>query len=152
MEPLFYIKSEMSKHDKRNGLSCTINFIFPKTQERDETYVSKHVKFKVFVDEECVGEVGKNDHQTFIANMKTGAKFDVMKANIKEVKVFSSFSWIVGEKYATLYLDQDTCKKVKLNFANQNRVEIYDERDWDFIDENGEITNQKREAEVEKAD
>lgn len=133
----------MSKHEKRNGLWCAINFIFPKTQEKREVYVSKYVKFKVFVDEECVGEVGKGDPQTFLANIKTGAKFDVMKANIKEVKVFSSFSWIVGEEHATLYLDQETSKKVKLDFANKNRVEIYDERDWDFIDENGEIKNEQ---------
>ena len=123
----------------KNALWVALNFIFPKTQESGETYVSKSVKFKVFVDEECVGEVGKQDKQYFISNMKIGCKVDILKGDLEKGEVFSSLSWIVGEQQATLYLNESTSKKVNMNFANQNRVEIVDERDWDFINENGEL-------------
>ncbi len=71
--------------------------------------------------------------------MKVGCQFDVVKGNTKEGEIFSSFRWIVGEEYATLYLNQDTFKKVKMNFGNRNRVEILDERDYEFLNENGEL-------------
>lgn len=138
----------MNKVVDKNTLWVALNFIFPKTQNRGETYVSKSVKYKIFVDEEIVGEVGKNDNQTFLSNLKLGCKIDILKGDMNKGEVFSSFSWIVGEEFATLYLNKDTSKKVRLQLANQNRIEVCDERDWDFIDDNGDIINQDEETDT----
>ena len=138
----------MESIKKKNQLWVALNFIFPKAQEKGEVYVNKSVKFKVFVDQELVGEVGKGDTQTFISNMKLGCKVDILKGDTEKGTISSSFSWIVGEEFGTLYLDQEASKSVKMIFNNQNRVEIYDERDWDFIDENGEVTNNQEDEET----
>ena len=127
------------KIEDKNALWVALNFIFPKLQVEGEDYVSKSVKFKVFVDEEIVGEVSKDDPHTFMSNMKIGSKVDILKGDMDLGEVSSSFSWIVGDDKATLYLDKETSKVVNMNFANQNRVEIWDERDWDLIDEDGNL-------------
>lgn len=127
------------KIEDKNALWVALNFIFPKLQAEGEDYVSKSVKFKVFVDEKIVGEVSKDDPHTFMSNMKIGSKVDILKGDMDLGEVSSSFSWIVGSDEATLYLDKETSKVVNMNFANRNRVEIWDERDWDFIDEEGNL-------------
>ena len=134
-----------TKIEETNALWVALNFIFPKIQKKGEDYVSKAVKFKVFVDEEVVGEVAKNDPHTFMSNMKIGNKVDVLKGDMDLGEVSSSFSWTVGDDTAILYLDKETFKTVNMNFANRNRVEICDERDWDSIDSNGDIINSQDE-------
>jgi len=129
----------MSKIEEKNALWVALNFIFPKAQKRGEVYVKKSTAFKVFVDEELVASVNKDDDQTFISNMKMGCKVDILKGNSESGEVFSSFSWIVGRSHATLYLSESVFKKVKMNFANRNRVEVFDERDFELINSNGEI-------------
>tara|TARA_R110000744_G_scaffold19900_5_gene52308 strand:+ start:1835 stop:2242 length:408 start_codon:yes stop_codon:yes gene_type:complete len=127
------------KIEEINALWVALNFIFPKHQQEGESYVSKSVKFKVFINEEIVGEVTKEDPRTFMSNMKFGSKVDILKGNMDLGEVSSSFSWIVGSDKATLHLDSEKSKVVNMNFANQNRVEIWDERDWDLIDEDGNL-------------
>ena len=135
----------MSNINEKNSLWLALNFVFPKTQEKGETYVNKSIKFKVFVDEVLVGSIGKEDKQFYQANMKLGCKVDVLKGDIEAAKISSSFSWIVGESFATLYLNKDTSKKINLDFNNQNKIEIYDERDWELIDEDGNDLTKKEE-------
>lgn len=131
----------MKNIKEKNQLWVALNFIFPRVYERGEVYVSKSVRFKVFVDEVLVGEVNKEDSQTFMANMKLGCKVDILKGDIRKGTISSSFSWIVGEEYGRLYLSQDESKKVFMDFNNRNRIEVFDERDWDFIDTDGKIIN-----------
>lgn len=126
---------ESSKIAEKNALWCAVNFKFPELQT--DTYVPKSDAFKIFVDEELVGEVNKEGQKSYMSNLKFGCKIDIVKGNIPKQKVYSTFSFIVGEEYAKLYISQDTWKKVKLNFDNRNLVEVYDERDFDSIDENG---------------
>jgi len=133
------------KIEDKNALWVALNFMFPKIQGEGEDYVSKSVKFKVFVDEVLVGEVSKDDRHTFISNMKIGNKVDILKGDMDLGEVTSSFSWTVGDDTAILYLDKETFKTVNMNFSNRNRVEVYDERDWDFIDSNGNLIKDKDE-------
>ena len=137
----------MSKIEDKNALWVALNFIFPKVQERGEVYVKKSTKFKVFIDEELVGEVGKGDQQTFLSNVKINCKVDIVKGDIETGEVSSTFSWIVGKQYGKLYLSQDISKHVFMDFNNRNRVEVFDDRDWDFIDDKGKIINNQKNEE-----
>tara|TARA_R110000782_G_scaffold186509_1_gene276657 strand:- start:503 stop:916 length:414 start_codon:yes stop_codon:yes gene_type:complete len=136
----------MSKKEVRNALWTQLKFIFPKLQKTGDAYVNKTIKYKVFVDSVLVGTIGKGDSLEFQANMQIGARFDVLKGdtsknNVDAVRIYSNFHWIVGQDFATLHLDDDNKKTVKLNFGNQNTVQVYDDNDYELLDE--KITEQQ---------
>jgi hypothetical protein len=133
---------DISQH---NNIWVDLKLIFPKLQEKGEPYVKKSVKFKMYLNGEIIGVIKKGEAPFRKLRAKVGCQIDILKGDEKDNTILSGFSFIIGNEFATLALDKDTEKTVKLNFANENRVEIYDERDWDFIDENGEIINNQDE-------
>ena len=126
-----------NKLQNNNNLWLALNFILPKWKRKGEKLISKFIKYRVYVDQDLVGEVDYTSPTTFVSNIKVGCEVNILRINTKqnEEQILSNFHYKVGDTFALLYLNENQSKIVQLDFANQNRLEVSDDRDWDFIEE-----------------